>query len=302
MYIDNAIKKVIIKSKKMTMSLFNFFRNKKNEPIPTWLTGIATVLTVVIMFRSFIATLNMSKEQLKQSERLYELQNRPIVLINHAGWYPVQVLSGDVGLRIRVHVSNYGKIPTSEAKVIKDIVLRVSTDTLTRFPFFIEDVNKINERLDPTKEKRIVERYLPYRMKPFNDISEYVLEKKGDVTSEDIIKHFSDKYKVQGYSFIPYADLSYKKYIIIPPGDMDLETGRSVSVANFENEILKDGGDILLFYYAIEYTGPLKINKYVVNYIGCYDSFQGANLKDKDGKYLFSYQKYFSDEFEIGKK
>lgn len=263
-----------------------------------FLTILIMLLSVSLAYESIENTLNVSTNQLEQSEKLYELQNRPIISVKEVEWYPRQVQSGDIGLKIDVHIVNDGKSLASEAKIIKDVVLRIRTDTLSRFPNFIEDVNTASETLDIDKDKRFYEKYMPYRRAPFEDINKYILENRGDVTSDSIIKHFSEDYKQKGYTFIPYADLNYRGYFIFPPGETVLITGRSVSVVDFENDILKDGGDILIFYYAIEYKGPLKIKKYITHNIVCYDSFFGSKIKNKDGKYNFTYKSSILDEIE----
>lgn len=265
----------------------------------TLIMALAMIASVWLSYISLQRTMDISTRQLKQSNEFYELQNRPNVSIEKAWWYPLKVLSGDTGLRLRMRVVNYGKIPTSEAKIAKDIVLRINTDTLSRFPNFIEDVARTNEELNIDKERRVVEQYMPYRTKPFKEISNYIIENKGEVTGEGIIRHFSEEYTKKGYQFIKYNDISYTDYLVIRPGDIELETGRSVSVEGFENEIFKDGGDILIFYYAIQYTGPLRIKKYTTHYIGCYDSLQGTKEKDWQSKYPFTYGRYFFDEVPI---
>lgn len=261
-----------------------------------FITILIMLLSVSLTNESIKNTLNISTKQLKQSEELFELQNRPIISIRQLKWYPMVALSGDIGLKIKIAIANYAKSPTSEAKIVKDVVMRIKMDTVKRFPNFVEDLKNITKPLDPNKEKRIVEEYIPHRTKPFNDISEYIFKKKGNVTGEDIIKHFSEEYNKKGYQFIPYLDLTYRSSLIIPPGDLFLKTGRSVSVSGFENDILEPGGDILLFYYAIEYTGPTKATKYIIHNVGCYDSFLGVKEKDEEGMYLFSYQKSMLEE------
>ncbi len=260
---------------------------------------LAGIIVIIISFCSYKATLQISNQQLEQAKELYELQNKPILTIEEVGWYPQKSLA-DVALRIRMRIYNHGKSITNEARVLKDIVLRIKTDTLQRFPNFLSDIRNISEHIvDVDKDKRIQE-YVSYRKKPFEDISKYISETKDRVTSDEIIAYFSNEYKEKGYEFIKYSD-SVGNSFIVPPGYIDKETSRSISIADFENEILKDGGDILVFYYAIEYIGPLKTKKYVIHYIGCYESLEGR--KDTYmGRYWFPHSTSFSEEVKILKE
>lgn len=259
---------------------------------------IIALAALTVSFCSYKGTLVQSEKQLEQAKELYELQNRPVLVIKNAGWYPAKTLA-DVGIRIKIPIYNGGKTIPSEARVIKDIFLRIKTDTLERFPNFKSDMIP-SEQVDVSQDKRIKE-YIAYREKPFKDIKEYIFRKKEQTNGPEIIEHFSEGYKKEGYVFEPYSDLASRDCGMIIPGEtVWKETGRSISIPRFEDEILNPGGDIIIFYYAIEYLGPLKMKKYITHYIGCYESMHGQKEMRGDN-YPFIYSTISEKEVDNGK-